>query len=140
MPFLRIHFDITGPGNMMKLKLAPSCIFDKKWEKNNFFDRFSKNEKWPWLRIYLVKSYGVLKVFIFRVILVRIFPYSVRMRENTDQSNSKYGHFSRSVIPNKDFKLTTQCSREMRRIPRFLPAVKSHSNITRSFRAIRGRL
>ena len=25
-----------------------------------------------------------------------IFPYSVRMRENTDQENSKYGHFSRS--------------------------------------------
>ena len=24
-------------------------------------------------------------------------PYSVRMRENTDQNNSKYGHFSRKV-------------------------------------------
>ena len=24
-------------------------------------------------------------------------PYSVRMRGNTDQNNSKYGHFSRSV-------------------------------------------
>ena len=26
-----------------------------------------------------------------------IFPYSVQMRENTDQNNSEYGHFSRSV-------------------------------------------
>ena len=25
-----------------------------------------------------------------------ISPYSVRMRENTDQNNSEYGHFSRS--------------------------------------------
>ena len=25
-------------------------------------------------------------------------PYSVRMRENTDQNNSEYGHFSRSVL------------------------------------------
>ena len=28
----------------------------------------------------------------------RISPYSVRMRENTDQSSSEYGHFSRSVF------------------------------------------
>ena len=42
---------------------------------------------------------------VFGVILVRIFPhsdwmcispYSVRMRENTDQNNSKHEHFSRS--------------------------------------------
>ena len=26
-----------------------------------------------------------------------ISPYSVRMRENADQNNSEYGHFSRSV-------------------------------------------
>ena len=26
-----------------------------------------------------------------------IFPYSVRIQENKDQKNSKYGHFSRSV-------------------------------------------
>ena len=28
--------------------------------------------------------------------ILRISPYSVRMRENTDQKNSEYGHFSRS--------------------------------------------
>ena len=27
-----------------------------------------------------------------------ISPYSVRMRQNTDQNNSKYGHFSRSAM------------------------------------------
>ena len=28
---------------------------------------------------------------------LRIFPYSVQMRENTDQKISEYGHFSRSA-------------------------------------------
>ena len=51
------------------------------------------------------------KVSTFGVFLVRIFShiwteygeiqsisqYSARMRENTDQKNSKYGHFLRSV-------------------------------------------
>ena len=29
--------------------------------------------------------------------ILPISPYSVQMRENTDQNNSEYGHFSRSV-------------------------------------------
>ena len=29
--------------------------------------------------------------------ILRISPYSVQMRENTDQNNSEYGHFSRSA-------------------------------------------
>ena len=37
------------------------------------------------------------KVSVFGAILVRIFPYSVQMWENTDQNNSEYAHFSRSV-------------------------------------------
>ena len=32
-------------------------------------------------------------------------PYSVRMQENTDQNNSKYGHFSRSDCDNKTLHL-----------------------------------
>ena len=36
-------------------------------------------------------------MFVFGVILVRIFPYSVQMWENADQNNSEYGHFLRSV-------------------------------------------
>ena len=30
--------------------------------------------------------------------ILRISPYSVQMRENTDQNNSKYGHFLGSVL------------------------------------------
>ena len=37
------------------------------------------------------------KVSAFGVILVRIFPYSVRMRENADQNNSEYEHFLRNA-------------------------------------------
>ena len=30
--------------------------------------------------------------------ILRISSYSVRMRENTDQNNSEYGHFLRSEV------------------------------------------
>ena len=35
----------------------------------------------------------------------RIFPYSVRMRQNTDQKNTEYGHFSRSDRNNATLKV-----------------------------------
>ena len=35
------------------------------------------------------------EVSVFGVILVRIFPHSDWIRENADQNNSEYGHFSR---------------------------------------------
>ena len=38
------------------------------------------------------------KVSVFGVILLLISLYSVRMRENTDQDNSEYEHFSRSAF------------------------------------------
>ena len=41
--------------------------------------------------------------------ILRISPYSVRMRENTDKKNSEYGHFLRSVtliIFDESFKTT----------------------------------
>ena len=34
--------------------------------------------------------------------IVRISPYSVQMRENTDQKNSAYGHFPRSKLNSGD--------------------------------------
>ena len=34
---------------------------------------------------------------VFGLFLARIFPYSVRMGENTDQKKSEYEHFSRSA-------------------------------------------
>ena len=41
----------------------------------------------------------VWKVSVFGVFLVHIFPNSdwIRIRTNTDQKNSEYGHFSRSL-------------------------------------------
>ena len=30
--------------------------------------------------------------------VLRLSPYSVQIRENADQNNSEYGHFSRSVV------------------------------------------
>ena len=52
------------------------------------------HKKWPyselsWSLFSLIRSkYGEI---------LRISPYSVRLRENKDQNNSKYGHFLRSV-------------------------------------------
>ena len=41
------------------------------------------------------------KVSVFGVILVCIFPHSDWIRRDTDQNNSEYGHFLRSVIYNQ---------------------------------------
>ena len=43
-------------------------------------------------------TYTAWKMFIFGVVLVHIFPYSVWMRQNTDQKNSEYGHFSSALL------------------------------------------
>ena len=43
-------------------------------------------------------QFTALKVSVFAVIPVRSFPYSVRIRENTVQNNSEYGHFSCSDL------------------------------------------
>ena len=66
----------------------------KKFHLSKTFDRV--------LNAPLFVTFTAQKVCLFEVILVRIFPYeyllniSVRMRENADQNNSEYGHFSRS--------------------------------------------
>ena len=48
---------------------------------------------------HYVKSVGIRS---FSGLYFAVFglntPYSVQMRENTDQKNSEYGHFSRSVF------------------------------------------
>ena len=58
-----------------------------------------------------VKPYTAWKVSLFGVFLVHNFPhltspYSVQMRENTDQKNSEYRHFSRSFIEKWSISLT----------------------------------
>ena len=55
----------------------------------------------------MLENYTAWKLLVFRVSAPYFTalglnkegysPYSVQMRENTDQENSKYGHFSRSV-------------------------------------------
>ena len=49
----------------------------------------------------LIHSILTVRVFLSVELLLReksfSGPYSVGMRENTDQKNSEYGHFSRSV-------------------------------------------
>ena len=49
----------------------------------------------------ILQSFALRKEYPFRNYSVPYFPapsYSVQMQENTDQNNSKYGHFSRSVV------------------------------------------
>ena len=45
----------------------------------------------------LLLSFTAWKVSVFRVFLVRIFPYLDWIWENMVQKNCEYGHFSRSV-------------------------------------------
>ena len=46
------------------------------------------------ITLYATQKFAFLiQNFIFK----KIFPHSVRMRENTDQNNSKKGHFLRSA-------------------------------------------
>ena len=69
-----------------------------------FLDLFSLREKWPNSEFFW---------FVFSHIwseyedILRISPYSVRMRENTDQKNSEYGHFSGSVFHCLKWKILT---------------------------------
>ena len=63
---------------------------------------FPFSTPWNYQKVisFLVISEGVkwehwLEMVRIRRIL-RISPYSVRMRENADQNNSEYGHFSHS--------------------------------------------
>ena len=40
--------------------------------------------------------------------IIRISPYSVRMREDTDQNNSEYGHFSQVLVLTLDKLICSQ--------------------------------
>ena len=52
-----------------------------------------------------IRSYCGPHILAFELILC-ISPYSVRMRENVDQNNSEYGHFSPSDMLIKFLKTT----------------------------------
>ena len=61
----------------------------------HFSDKLALRKKCPYLQLFwsvfsrIWTEYGEV---------LRISPYSVRMRENTDQNNSEYEYFLRSVV------------------------------------------
>ena len=61
-----------------------------------FWSVFShiRREKCSYLKFFRSLLYRILTEYGE---IRSISPYSVRMRENTDQKNSEYGHFSRSA-------------------------------------------
>ena len=69
-------------------------LLKNKWHEEQKYLSITLPEKCPYLDFFwsvfspIRTEYGEI---------LHISPYSVRMRENTDQKNSKYGHFSRSV-------------------------------------------
>ena len=79
--------------------------FTKYW--NNRFARplplvdFEYIQASWWMSLHEKYSYSESLWSVFSLIrtgkILRITPYSVRMRETTDQKNSEYRHFSRSV-------------------------------------------
>ena len=92
-----------------------SCIKNLKWSVlQKWLTAFSVHLRQTKIFLYsvncflLMKTGTAWKMSEFGVFLVRIFPhsdwilcispYSIRMRENTDQNNSEYEHFLRSVV------------------------------------------
>lgn len=45
-----------------------------------------------------VGTYTARKVSVIEIFLIRIFPYSVKLRENKNQKNSQYRHFHAVMI------------------------------------------
>ena len=68
-------------------------------------EQIALREKCPYLELFwsafsdIRTEYGEIRI---------ISPYSVQMRENTDQNKSEYGHFLRSVEQRKN-KSWTDC-------------------------------
>ena len=51
-----------------------------------------------WLNFKRMSHFLEFQMDCYRYTFYVISPYSVRMRENTDQNNSEYGNFLRSVL------------------------------------------
>ena len=75
--------------NCIVCHVSKTKIIDKSYSVT-----ISLHEKSPYLECFwsvfsrIWTAYGEI---------LRTFPYSVRVRQNTDQKNSQYGHFSRSA-------------------------------------------
>ena len=84
-------------GNHAFLFLFPLTLDSfrrNQWQNQNSALVIRLREKCPYLELFwpvfsrIWTEYGEI---------LCISPYSVRMRENTDQNNSQYGHFLRSA-------------------------------------------
>ena len=66
----------------------------------NYGDRVTIHTAMKSRKLTLLEKCLYSEIFwsIFSRIQTKYSPYSVRMKENKDQKNSEYGHFSRSVI------------------------------------------
>ena len=89
----------------------PSCLLHSWFDSTNVIRDLScttqiRNTHWD-IRTYLKHMFCVeIRNFLWSVFsrirneygeIPRIFPYLVRMQENTDQKKSVFGNFSRSV-------------------------------------------
>ena len=89
-------------------KVVVPCIFHSKIFKRgqevlreaNISDNFPSSEKCLYLKLFW-SAFSRIRTEYEEI--RSISPYSVQMRENMDQNNSEYGHFSRN---GKDFDLT----------------------------------
>ena len=61
----------------------------------NKFCRLALREKRPYSELFWSVFFHLRTEYED---ILRISPYSIQMRENADQNNSKYGQFSRSVV------------------------------------------
>ena len=79
-----------------RFKMKWTLFKSQFWNANDYYyvDGFTLRKKCPsselfWSAFFRIQTeYGEIR---------SISPYSVRMRENGDQNDSEYGHFSRNV-------------------------------------------
>ena len=74
----------------------------KTWSSSiiKMFRRFFKNDKQRCVKCVQIRSFFLSVFSRIRTEygeILRISPYSVRMRENVEQNNAKYGHLQRSA-------------------------------------------
>ena len=71
------------------------CCSNNLWGPSNASKDITLCEKYPYLEFFWY-LFSRIRTEYEEVLLISL--YSVRMRENWDQKNSEYRHFSRSVI------------------------------------------
>ena len=80
---------ITDINGFFENVLLYTCVANNNQNKDIWL-----LEKCPYLKLFW-SAFSRIRTEYGEIL--SISPYSIRMRENTDQKNSEYGHFSRSV-------------------------------------------